>query len=82
MVADTMGAKCFIHTVPSGFIRNEFNLDSKLAIGAEFGNGTLFIGEKTLKAQVWDIGKSCERYTSSVPLLLICDRQPTNVNQE
>jgi len=48
----------FIHTVLSRFTRNEFNLDSKSTIGVEFATRTLSIDEKTIKAQIWDTGKS------------------------
>ena len=49
-----------ICTVLSRFTRNEFNLDSKSTIGVEFATRTLAIDDKTIKAQIWDTGKSCD----------------------
>lgn len=51
-----------IPTVLSRFTRNEFNLDSKSTIGVEFATRTLSIDEKTIKAQIWDTGKSRDTY--------------------
>ena len=59
----------YTYTVLSRFTRNEFNLDSKSTIGVEFATRTLSIDEKTIKAQIWDTGKSsntnCSPYLHS-----------------
>ncbi|GAB2295507.1 Ras- protein RABA4d [Dionaea muscipula] len=43
------------------FARNEFSVDSKATIGVEFQTKTLFIDQKTVKAQIWDTAGQ-ERY--------------------
>ncbi|XP_047338355.1 ras-related protein RABA4d-like [Impatiens glandulifera] len=43
------------------FSRNEFSADSKATIGVEFQTKTLFIDQKTVKAQIWDTAGQ-ERY--------------------
>ena len=53
--------------VLSRFTRNEFNLDSKSTIGVEFATRTLSIDEKTIKAQIWDTGMSCDTDSSPYP---------------
>lgn len=63
MAADTTCSERFIRTVLSRFTRNEFNLDSKSTIGVEFATRTLAIDEKTIKAQIWDTGESCDTYS-------------------
>ena len=50
--------------VLSRFTRNEFNLDSKSTIGVEFATRTLAIDEKTIKAQIWDTGESCDTFST------------------
>ena len=45
-------------TVLSRFTRNEFNLDSKSTIGVEFATRSVQVDGKTVKAQIWDTGKS------------------------
>lgn len=42
----------------SRFTRNEFNLDSKSTIGVEFATRSVQVDNKTVKAQIWDTGKS------------------------
>lgn len=68
-------------TVLSRFTRNEFNLDSKSTIGVEFATRTLSIDDKTIKAQIWDTGKSCGPDSLRIPPLLI-ENQPVTAGQE
>lgn len=42
----------------SRFTRNEFNLESKSTIGVEFATRSIEVDGKTIKAQIWDTGKS------------------------
>lgn len=42
----------------SRFTRNEFNLESKSTIGVEFATRSIVVDNKTIKAQIWDTGKS------------------------
>ena len=42
----------------SRFIMDVFQVDSKTTIGVEFSSKCLRRGNKTIKAQVWDTGKS------------------------
>jgi Ras-related protein Rab-11A len=62
--------KRFPFAVLSRFTRNEFNLDSKSTIGVEFATRTLSIDEKTIKAQIWDTGKSSDLYVLRIHPLL------------
>lgn len=64
-----MNFEHFTCTVLSRFTRNEFNLDSKSTIGVEFATRTLTIDDKTIKAQIWDTGKSCDPDYLPTPLL-------------
>ena len=45
----------------SRFTRNEFNLDSKSTIGAEFATRSIQVDNPTIKAQIWDTAGQ-ERY--------------------
>jgi len=38
----------------SRFSKNEFNLESKPTIGVEFATKTMNVGNKVVKAQIWD----------------------------
>jgi GTPase SAR1 family protein len=42
----------------SRFTRNEFNLESKSTIGVEFATRSVQVDNKTVKAQIWDTGKT------------------------
>ena len=42
----------------SRFTRNEFNLESKSTIGVEFATRSIQVDSKTIKAQIWDTGKT------------------------
>jgi GTPase SAR1 family protein len=50
--------KLIVTTVLSRFTRNEFNLESKSTIGVEFATRSINVDGKTVKAQIWDTGKS------------------------
>ena len=42
----------------SRFTRNEFSLESKTTIGVEFATRSVQVDGKTIKAQIWDTGKT------------------------
>jgi small GTP-binding protein len=50
--------KLIVTAVLSRFTRNEFNLESKSTIGVEFATRSINVDGKTVKAQIWDTGKS------------------------
>jgi len=56
-------------TVLSRFMHNGFNIESRSTIGVEFGTRTNTVGNKRMKAQVWDTGAHDLASPSPLPFL-------------